>query len=252
MRETLAKDDRTGLTLYLDVDPTLIAPTSDGIKMAVLHRRYVNPGEGELDTQEQIEAFEADCFSGIAPWAVYPLYLYDHSGTLYKVGKRLLAAASADNRPVNPFSCPWDSGRVGTLFVLAQGEDRFNDPDAAAAGHCADYTAWANGDGYGWWIENSAGAAVASSGGYLGYDGAQAAREDGQAEFNAVVIEERAKLDGADGDLDLARKLYAERQDLASAKRVITLAVAAHRDGQIDDAKLHDVLAAISFGVRGV
>ncbi len=68
--------------------------------MVCWHRSY-NLGDEQLlgnarQIQKQIDnILSNDCF-------VLPLYLYDHSGITMST---------------SPFSCPWDSGRVGFIYV---------------------------------------------------------------------------------------------------------------------------------------
>lgn len=63
--------------------------------MFCAHRRY-DLGDRQTQDVSEIEEFEASC-----DWHL-PLYLYDHSGITIST---------------EPFSCPWDSGRVGSIGI---------------------------------------------------------------------------------------------------------------------------------------
>lgn len=91
-----------------------------------------------------------------------PLFLYDHSGTAYAVGQ------------TNPFSCKWDSGRVGIVALKRQayGSDGTNDEKMfERAKSVADvYTDWANGSCYGYIIKDAEGEELDACWGYIGRD----------------------------------------------------------------------------------
>lgn len=63
------------------------------------HRRY-SLGDVQHNTLEAINAAENKCLKNGD--IVLPLYLYDHSGITISL---------------SPFSCPWDSGRVGFIAI---------------------------------------------------------------------------------------------------------------------------------------
>lgn len=197
-------DEETGLTLKLivDEDSSRLDPTDpdndeaqNDTRFVVLHNSYQNPAERwGLNTVEDVAAFEAENAAPDAPWYHIPLWMIDHSGTAYRVGQS------------NPFSCPWDSGRVG---IVALKRSEWGDGSDAslreiAESICSEYTAWANGEAYGYVIEDADGDEVpdGSCWGFLGYDYAmseareafdhakQAARESGAA----ALVESRPDL----------------------------------------------------------
>ena len=75
-------------------------------KMWCWHRRY-NLGD---ESSDKLHTEDYSGWSEIRneivkqhnPIAILPLYLYDHSGITMKT---------------SPFSCPWDSGQVGFIFM---------------------------------------------------------------------------------------------------------------------------------------
>ena len=117
--------------IYHDSD----AEAPEVAKIAILHRRYHNPSP-DLGTPEQVELWVQS--HGIE-YAIYWLWMYDHSYRAFKVTE---PGAS------NPFTCRWDSGRVG---ILALPRDSFPTANLAQAQAAADtYQLWANGEVYGY------------------------------------------------------------------------------------------------------
>ena len=64
--------------------------------MACFHRRY-DLGDNHGYSLEEVQAIERN-----EEYLSLPIYMYDHSG---------IALSSS------PFSCPWDSGRLGLFFI---------------------------------------------------------------------------------------------------------------------------------------
>ena len=94
-----------------------------------------------------------------ANWFSIPLFLYDHSDTVYRVGEP------------NPFSCPWIPGRVGIIALDRDCWPREYD-DARLAAYAQQiaecYTDWANGRCYGYILLDSNGHEVDTCWGYIG------------------------------------------------------------------------------------
>lgn len=99
----------------------------------------------------------------------FPVWKYEHSGVAYR------AAAS------NPFSCRWDSGQVGWIFVLKSDLRKAYNVKRLTAkirGIAAEilqsevftYSQWANGEVYSYTITDAAGNEVDSCGGFIGWD----------------------------------------------------------------------------------
>lgn len=154
----------TKYTYTLSHDSDCEQPFQDdsSVRLVVLHRRYVDPSNGACGTTP--EAVEAWVRRNRRSWHILPLWLYDHSGTVYQAGES------------NPFSCPWDSGRVG--IVALRKREWKGDPSEAMRSVCEAYTAWANGDCWSYTIEDGDGETVDSLCGLVGSDYAEeAARE---------------------------------------------------------------------------
>lgn len=186
MSEHVAHTEKLGgLTLKIILDDMghTESPLDDGtnaVIFAVLHRRYANPAESfdlvakpegseepfyDFTTPEGIADFEKDMADAgdKAEWVAFPLFMYDHSGTIYKASEG-----------GNPFSCQWDSGRIG---IIALKKSEFYGPDHAehgkpyietANGICDNYTEWANGEIYGYVVEDETGEQLDSCWGFIG------------------------------------------------------------------------------------
>lgn len=96
--------DNLILKIYHDEDPTDPREWDSLGTMVCLHKRYklgdehgytAGDFEGWEDMEQTLKA-EKDIHT------ILPLYLYDHSGL------------SISTRP---FGCPWDSGRIGVIYV---------------------------------------------------------------------------------------------------------------------------------------
>jgi hypothetical protein len=119
----------TDVKLWHDPDVDRPGLDDDAIKIVVFHRKYTNPNPECGSTPDEVQGW-CEANDGLFWWK--PLYMYDHSGTTYST---------------SPFSCPWDSGRVGIIALL---RSEFPDPATYAEGLLKEYTAWANGDTWGW------------------------------------------------------------------------------------------------------
>lgn len=164
-------DATTGVTLKIIHDGDLENPVEhdDDVRFAVLHGRYVNPAATHgLTWIERIEEFERANADGAGEFEVFSLWLFDHSDTTYRV--------SPDDS--NPFGAGmyarFDSGRVG---ILALKRSEFWGPTATRADFfkcaesvAAEYTAYANGHGYGYVIEDADGEELESCWGFIGVD----------------------------------------------------------------------------------
>lgn len=196
--ETLHYEERAGLTLRIVPDDcgdteNPIAD-DDAVRLAILHRRYINPARKYgLTDQESIEAAEREARRPGAEFIAFPVYMYDHSGTSYSI---------------RPFSCPWDSGRAGTLFLR---RSDFGRPfRKAAESILAEYTAWANGQVYGFIVEDEEGEHLDSCWGFIEPNGADGYVLEAGRESLAYLAAEREAAQAA----EFAAAAVAARPDL--------------------------------------
>jgi len=114
---------------------------------------------GARDKLSEIHDFEKD-------YHYLPLFKYEHSGVAYNtVG----------------FSSPWDSGLVGFISISKKEfeEEGFQATPDEYLKHTVELlSSWANGECYGYIIENEEGEHEDSCWGYYGHEGAKAAEED--------------------------------------------------------------------------
>ena len=136
-------------------------------------RNYRSPDDNPWPTPAEMEEDE-DYKRADAAGLVSPVYCYIHGGTAYSL---------------NPFSCPWDSGRAGTIFCTPEDADEIWgkgawDRDRVMKEFAAEvetYTSWANGDCHGFRIVGEDGEEVDSCYGFYSEDDARAAAEDALA-----------------------------------------------------------------------
>lgn len=159
-------DFENGLMAEIQMDQDCERPYSDddAVRIVVLHRRYLDPAEGKCGkTPEEVARWEKQ---NARDWYVVPLWLYDHSGTVYRVGGS------------NPFSCPWDSGRAG-IIALKKDEwgkgkgERNAKRFEYAQGIAEEYTKWANGECYGYVLHDADGEELDSCWGFIGMETAE-------------------------------------------------------------------------------
>lgn len=127
-------------------------------KMVCFHSRY-NLGDKHDFDIESIQEFvkRKDVFS-------LPLYLYDHSGITISTA---------------PFSCQWDSGQVGYIYVerdtflkefgfkkmTKKAKERLND---LLTGEVEEYDSYLTGDVYGFKVEDEEGDTIESCWDFIG------------------------------------------------------------------------------------
>jgi hypothetical protein len=198
MTEAVHEEKAGGFKLKLLPDSDVECPVDEhdkAVRFVVLHGRYSNPYPA-LKTVEEVQEFERENAHDDAEWEIFSLWLFDHSTRTYQ----------PSNDDQNPFGtgmyARFDSGRVGVIALKKSEwpgprEQRF----VAAKNIAREYSSWANGDCYGYVIENAAtGEEVDSSWGFVGYEyaleqarGALAAA--GPAHFAGVSDEHRKVLD---------------------------------------------------------
>lgn len=218
-------DEETGLTLKIELDsgPTESPLEHDSaVIFASLTRNYLNPAEKHgLKTQEDIERFEREnAHPTRGAWAAFPLFLFEHSGSVYRVAER----PAKGERPANPFGsgmyAQFDSGRVGTLFVKLSEIAKRNEPRAAKLAKayenaritCEVYTRWANGDVFGYVIEDEDGDHVDSCWGFIGDSDDEYLMQEARSAFAYQVKEAKAAKAAT-----TAEEMTAERPDLYPA-----------------------------------
>jgi hypothetical protein len=77
--------------------------------MICFHRRYIL---GDKHSYYNSETVLSEIVSEVGPIISLPVYMYDHSGITIKT---------------SPFSCPWDSGQIGYIYISkAQARKEFN------------------------------------------------------------------------------------------------------------------------------
>jgi hypothetical protein len=142
--------------------------------MVCWHKRYslgdVQPTEESIEFLRQI--METRVYSETGKWipddisaedinkyinkhfVILPLYLMDHSGLSIST---------------SPFDCPWDSGRVGFIYVDKESKD-YDDLTAGLKAEVDIYDKFLSGDVWGYHIENSDGDVVDSCFGFYGFE----------------------------------------------------------------------------------
>lgn len=126
------------------------------------HRRYCSP-----DTPPHSDHEQARRIANAGDNICIPVWMYDHSGTCYRAAE------------TNPFHCPWDSGLFGFIYCTradarkALGKSRLMASDVETVkeilrGEVETYSAWANGEVYGWEVLDPQGEQVDSCWGYIG------------------------------------------------------------------------------------
>jgi hypothetical protein len=172
-----------GFCAHIYPDPDVEQPFRDdeAVRVVVLHRRYIDPAQGTCGTTpNEVAIWERE---NMREWFTISLFLYDHSGTVYRVGRS------------NPFACRWDSGRVGIVALRRSEWGSGTEADAMleeyAARVAADYTSWANGECYGYVLHDASGAECDSCWGFIGIDDALQEAE-AAASYQATKVAEAA------------------------------------------------------------
>ena len=101
--ETIDKGDKR-IEIYIDEYPQDPRENDNLDTMICLHKRYTlgDKHDYKMDDFNSWEELEAQIIKDHNPVVIERLYLYDHSGITIST---------------SPFSCPWDSGVVGFVFV---------------------------------------------------------------------------------------------------------------------------------------
>lgn len=99
--------EHKGYTIKIQQDESPSNPITnwDGnAKYALFHNRYDLHNDTDLDPKDYSgwEEFKRALVRKYRPLAILPVYMYDHSGQTIRT---------------TPFSCKWDSGQLGFVFV---------------------------------------------------------------------------------------------------------------------------------------
>lgn len=150
--------------------------------MVCFHGRYSlgdnhNYNSGDYSGWEEVEeAIRKDHDIGV----LLPLYLYDHSGITIST---------------TPFSCRWDSGQVGFIFVTKEdikkefglkrvSKKAIERAEEILMSELEIYDSYLRGDVYGFTIENSQGELLESLGGFYGYDAIKYMKDEVPEEYH--------------------------------------------------------------------
>jgi hypothetical protein len=186
MSDVIHSEKHLGYTIEVYADSDSLNPRTDldnlG-RMICFHRRYTLGDRHDFSAgnYSSWDENEAEIGKELGAVLILPIYMYDHGGITIST---------------SPFSCPWDSGRVGTIYATkddileAFGKKKLTKELLAKAekileGEVAVYDQYLRGEVYGYTIRDEDGLVVDACGGYYGdYD------EDGGAlvEAKAAVM----------------------------------------------------------------
>jgi hypothetical protein len=177
--ETMKLTDGNTLEIYLDYDAESPRTYMDnGTEMYCFHNRL------RLGDDHDLDASDYSGWDGMVSAntkqgdIVLPLYIYEHGGVTIST---------------EPFSCPWDSGRVGFIVVR---EDvircEFNG-DREKALKCLQselntYDQWLRGETYGFCIVDEDGDVIESCWGFYGSDHVESGLADCAGLENFVLV----------------------------------------------------------------
>jgi hypothetical protein len=175
--ETL--ENGVSVTVYVDEEPSNPRKEyTNAATMVCWHRRY---DLGDNQPREHPQEFLRDLQRKRCE--IMPIYLYDHSG---------LSISTSG------FSCPWDSGQVGFIYMTPeQGRKEFGRKWREAARRCmraevSEYDSYLRGDVYGFVIGTESDDHVDSRWGFIG--GYDDCLKEGIAAAQYVVKKEAEKL----------------------------------------------------------
>ena len=163
---TTLEDLDGGLTAEICYDRDVDMPYADdeAVHIVVLHGKYIDPSKGTLGADPK--AVQKWCDTNEAEWYTVPLWMYDHSGTVYRVAAE------------NPFHCRWDSGRVGIVALKrsewGNGAETDEELFKRAQGIASEYSDWANGECFGYILKDEDGDEVDACWGFIGRDAVEA------------------------------------------------------------------------------
>jgi hypothetical protein len=168
--ETFTENSFT-VSIHYDHDAGTPRDDMHGCELAMTHKRYDWPNDAEIDFSAFAgwEEVAAELRANHDALVVETVYAYDHSGIAFKVGER-----------TGVFADRWDSGIAGLAYVTrqnwqdTQGTNWTGSKADMTRAHelMADdvevYGQWANGECYGYTIEDASGEEVDASWGFYG------------------------------------------------------------------------------------
>jgi len=98
--KTIKLQDGSTLEIHNDEDATSPREDDNLGTMAFFHKRYKLGDKHGFDSPEELREHLAETEA-----LFLPVYMYDHSGISIST---------------KPFSCPWDSGQLGIIFVTKE------------------------------------------------------------------------------------------------------------------------------------
>lgn len=130
---------------------------------------------GKYNLGDKVTNLPVDITDG--SYIILPLYLYDHSGI---------------TMATKPFSCGWDSGRVGIIYVK-QGSEGIYDEDLKERleAEVKEYNSFLTGDCWGYVVEDAEGEVLDSCWGY--YLGDREYCEEEMKSLLATVIKQEGE-----------------------------------------------------------
>ena len=138
-----------GYTITIEMDDDYQMEEDDGIFITAHNQHYFYvERDGFMGTNY------GESHNG---YHVFPLYAYIHSGV-----------ALALSRDSYPFTCPWDSGQIGYVFVSQQEFESRDDAHGAASGHVSEWNDVLSGNVWGYVIEDEDGMPGDSCWGFVG------------------------------------------------------------------------------------
>lgn len=154
--ENVKSFEHKGLKIDIWHDQDPIDPREwDNIgTMVCFHGRYTLGDKHEFRDPEHFEEFLIEEKDNIF---YLPLYMYEHGGITMKT---------------TPFSCGWDSGQVGYIYMTKKKaeEECLKDPFKTLEHEVKQYDHYIMGNCYGYTIEDNEGEMLDSVGGYIGYE----------------------------------------------------------------------------------
>lgn len=168
--QTITTDNGYKAHIMLDSDPMNPREEFDHIgRMVCFHKRYTlgdnaktlgwTPRSGDFDGWDEVKAYlerEEDAA------VILPVFMYDHSGITISTSR---------------FSCRWDSGQIGFIYLTkkALAEDFGGDVakgEACLRAEVEEYDAYLRGDVYGYVVEGPDSLNLDSCWGFYDLDGA--------------------------------------------------------------------------------